>query len=94
MQTFTVGDSTRLNGSVNADASGATVTLHFRKPDGSTVNKAATWVSAIAGTWTYDVAPGDFNVAGVWWVEAEVVFANSEVQTFGPNRFRVLDQIA
>lgn len=94
MQTFTIGDSTRLNGDVNADATGATVTLHFRKPDGTTVNKAASWVSAAAGTWTYDVLAGDFDKAGVWWVEAEVTFSNSEVQTFGPNRFAVVEQIA
>lgn len=95
MSTFTTGDTAPpLTGTVNANLTGATVTLHLRKPDATTLTKPATITAAATGAWSYSWAVGDLDTPGVWEVEAQVTFSDTTVQTFGPQRFYVAPQIA
>ena len=95
MSTFTVGDTApALTGTVNADLTGASVEVHLRKPDGTTLTKAATITDAATGAWSTPWAADDLDTAGVWEAEAQVTYSDSTVQTFGPVRFVVQPQIA
>lgn len=95
MTTFTTGDTApALTGTVNADLTGATVEVHLRKPDGTTVTKPAAIIDAATGAWSYSWALGDLTAAGVWECEAQVTYSGGTVQTFGPQRFVVQDQLA
>lgn len=95
MATFTTGDTApALTGTVNAVLTGAAVEVHLRKPSGATLTKAATVTDAATGAWSYSWAVGDLDAPGVWAVEAQVTYAGGGVQTFGPQRFIVQDEIA
>lgn len=48
------------------DLTGVTVTLIFRKPNGTTTTKSATVVSAAAGTVRYTDTTSTLDVAGHW----------------------------
>lgn len=95
MSTFTTGDTAPpLTGSVNANLTGATVTLHLRKPGQDVLTKAATITDPAAGEWSCAWAPGDLDEPGTWRLEAQVTFSGNTVQTFGPATFKVTEQIA
>lgn len=95
MTTFVTGDTApALTGTVNANLTGATVTLHLRKPDGTTLSPTAVVTDAATGAWSYSWQVGDLNTAGVWEVEAQVTYSDTTVQTFGPQRFVVVPEIA
>jgi hypothetical protein len=90
-----VNDTTALTGSVNANVTGATLELHLKKPDGTVVDKTPTVTNALTGAWTSGkFAAGEIDIAGLWYVEVEVTYSGGAVQTFGPARWRVGDQIA
>ena len=96
--TLHVGDTApALSGSVNADLTGATAVAHIRKPDGTVLSKAATPGVVASGSTPWNAAAwavGDLDQSGVHEVEVEVTYADTTVQTFGPQRFVVEPQIA
>ena len=95
MSTFTTGDTApALTGTVNANLTGAAVELHLRKPDGTTLTKTAQVTDPATGAWSYAWQVGDLDAAGVWEVEAQVTYSDATVQTFGPQRFVVVPEIA
>ena len=95
MTTFTSGDTApALTGTVNANLTGAAVELHLAKPDGTTLTAPAIVTDAATGAWSYSWAAGDLAVTGAWKVEAQVTYSDGDVQTFGPQRFYVQQQIA
>lgn len=53
------------NGSV-WDLTGATVTLSFKRPDGTSTSRSASLLSAANGQVNYDSATVDLNQAGTW----------------------------
>lgn len=90
-----VHDTAPLTGKVNANITGATLELHFIKPDGVVVTKTPTVTDALTGAWRQTFGPNDVDVAGLWYVEAQVTYAGGAgVQTFGPTRWRIEDEIA
>jgi hypothetical protein len=82
------------NVSTPANLTGATVVLHFTRPDATILTVTAALVLATAGTIAYTWVTGDLSVAGPWRVEAQVTFSNGRIQTFGPMAFGVTKQIA
>lgn len=97
---LTVGDTAPdltmicMSDDVPASLTGASVSVHVRKPDGTTfVRVGATSPDEGGGvTLTWEV--GDLTIQGIWQVEAEVLYSSGRVQTFGPARFAVHDQLA
>ena len=103
MLTLTVGDygtGATLTGTCNAVITGATLELHIRRPDGTTLTEPATIVDGVAGTWSAPLEDGDLTVAGDYLVEVQVTFSNGDPQTFAldtagrPVFFRVRDEYA
>lgn len=95
MTTFTTGDTApALTGTVNADLTGAAVELHIRRADNTVLTVAATVTDPATGAWSYEWATGDLNTRGDWKVEAQVTYSDTTVQTFGPQGFSVIDEIA
>lgn len=87
--------STELNGVVTvANITGATLALHIKKPSGTVLTKVGTIVSGVAGTWSYTWVAGDLDEAGVYEVENQVTYSNGRIQTFGPDKVAVQDQLA
>ena len=87
MAVLTVGDTTSLTGSVNADLTGATgVEVHLKRPDASVIEREADVVDAVEGDWTFDLIVGDLDQAGTYRIEVKVTFSNGEQQTFGTDR--------
>jgi hypothetical protein len=84
---FVAGDTapdltgTLTSGTTPADLSGATIALHLTRPDKTVITRAATIVTATAGTWRYTWQAAEL-VPGMWSVEAEVTYAGGAVQTF------------
>lgn len=101
---FTVGDTApALTGTCSnrtgttltaANLTGATLALHIRKPSGTVLTKTPVVVSAAAGTWSYTWQAAELSEDGVWSVEVQVTYSDTTVQTFGPEPFAVLEQIA
>lgn len=89
-----VNDTAPLTGKVNANITGATLELHFVKPDGSKISKTPTVTDPLTGAWRQTWAANEVNVAGLWYVEAQVTYSGGAIQTFGPVRWRVEDEIA
>lgn len=77
-----------------ADLTGATVVLHIKRADRTILTKTATITDADSGTWSYRWLTGELNSAGSWWVETQVTYSDGGIQTFGPARFSVRDEIA
>ena len=87
---------TLTSGTTPADMSGATIALHLTRPDKTVVTRAATIVTAAAGTWRY-TWQADELTPGMWSVEAEVTYAAGAVQTVparSPAYFHVRQQAA
>lgn len=85
MLTLTVGDygtGATLTGTCNAVITGATLELHIRRPDGTTLTEPASIVSGPAGTWSAPFEAGDLTVAGDYYVELQVTYSNGDQQTF------------
>lgn len=89
-----VHDTAPLTGKVNANITGAAVEIHLLKPTGVTLVKTPTITDALTGAWKVTFGANDVDVAGLWYVEAQVTFSGGEIQTFGPTRWRVHDEIA
>jgi hypothetical protein len=71
---YTVGGTHRFEHAAWADGeawdlTGATVTLHFRRPDGTTFARTATITDAAAGEAEYTTLTTDLDTAG-WWARA------------------------
>jgi hypothetical protein len=84
---------------VAVNLTGATCVLHVTRPDGSKVTRTApaggfTVTNAVAGTCTYRWQTGDLTVAGVYLLEVQVTYADTGVQTFGPQNAYVKDELA
>lgn len=97
---YTVGDTApALTGTVNADLTSASLIVHIARPDGTVISRAGTIVSAVAGTWSFQLVAGDLTLPGVYRVEVEVTFSGSNIQTFAFDAsgqsvtFSVRDQI-
>lgn len=93
---FVTGDTApALTGKCNASLVGATVRVNLRKPDGTTITRAATITDAATGTWSMAWQAGDLAMVGAWFVEAQVTYSDQTVQTFGgPEFFEVREQVA
>lgn len=76
-----------------ADLSGATVELHIDCGSTVVLVKPAVVTAAAEGEWSYDWAPNDLTIAGIYIVEAQVTYSDGSIQTFGPSQFRVKRQI-
>jgi hypothetical protein len=101
MATLTVGDSAPvLTGSVSANLTGAALELHILRPDGTTVTRSASIVSAPAGTWSATLGTTTLNQPGRYFVEVQVTYSDTTIQTFAtdaydqPISFNVRQQIA
>lgn len=80
---------------VAANLTGATVVLHFKKPDRTTATLAATVDSPTTAGKVTGAAWGSLlSVSGSWGVEVEVTYSDGTIQTFGPKSFYVSPQIA
>lgn len=71
MSALTVGSQYRFLATITKDGSvwdltGATVRVHFKKPDGTTFSAAASIFNAAAGQVSYDCSTSDLSVAGNW----------------------------
>ena len=96
--TLHVGDTApRFTANLTSDGAavnltGATIELHFKKPDRTVATLAATGTSEGAVT---GAAWGDLlDQAGSWNVEVQVTYSDGTIQTFGPQTFSVYSQIA
>lgn len=101
MSTLHVGDTAPpftadlATGGAPVNLTGATIALHFRKPDGTVLTLPATADTPTTGGKVTGGAWGTgLDTAGGWTVEAQVTYSDGKIQTFGPKRFTVLPQIA
>lgn len=95
--TLHVGDTApALSGTVNADLTGAAAVAHLRKPDGTTLSKTAVigTTSPTSSDWSSAWTVGEVDQPGRWQVEVEVTYSGGLIQTFGPEWFYVVQQIA
>jgi hypothetical protein len=60
---------------------GDTVQIHVTAPNGTTYVRAATDVDADADTVTYEVASGDFRVAGDWLCQLRIASTGIVIRT-------------
>lgn len=87
--------TTRLGSVVTPkDITGAALEAHIRRPDDTVVSRAATSATPLTGDWSLALQTTDFTVPGLYEVEIQVTYAGGKVQTFGPDRFVVNQQIA
>lgn len=79
---------------------GATLEVHFRRPDNTVVSRAASIVSGVDGTWSMPLEDGDLTDGGDYELEVQVTYADSSIQTFAQDTdgrdvaFEVRRQIA
>lgn len=95
MNTLTVGSQYRFQAALKKnglvwDLTGATVTLEFKRPDGTTFSRSASLLNATAGVVYYDSAVADLDVAGTTWTRAWKVTLNSKVNYTTPIGFTVV----
>lgn len=99
---YTTGDTKPLTGrcttkdgqyaaEVGVDLAGATLAVHVKQPDAVILTLVGT--AGADGAWTADW-PAPIVQAGWHDVEVQVTFAGGTVQTFGPSRFHVREQLA
>jgi hypothetical protein len=81
--TITEGDSIVVSGSLSNTLSGKTVTLTYRRPDGSTLNRTVTTGSdgSYSDSYTPD-ATGSWNVAASWEGDSTHSGATSSLKSF------------
>lgn len=101
MAAFTVGDTAPdLTGTLTSNGApvnltGATLAVHVRKPDKTTViTLTGALVDAPAGKWSAPWGATDLNQAGTYTVEVQVTYSGGKVQTFGPGAFVANAQLA
>jgi len=84
--TITQGDSIVISGSLNVTLSGKTVTLTYKKPDGSTFNRTITTGSdgSYSDSYTPDVA-GSWSVTASWEGDSTYYGANSSTRSLTVN---------
>lgn len=83
MLTITTGDSGAIEGTIDADLTGATaVQVHLKHSLGGVLSKPATVGDPTKGEWSIPYAKGDITAAGICYVEIEVTFSSTDVQTF------------
>ena len=82
--TFTTGDTApALTGTVNADLTGAAVEVNIKRPLGAAaLTKTATIVDDEGGGWSVEWEEDDLSVPGDHYVEVQVTFSDTTVQTF------------
>ena len=97
---YTVGDTAPpLSGTLSSDETGvavltgASLSLHLIRPDGTTVIKVANIVGALLGTWNYVLAVGDLSQAGTWGVAIVVTWSDLTQTTFRETNFTVLPAV-
>ena len=99
MLTLTQNDTApTLEMSVNANLTGATVVAHFRKPDGTLVDKAVTVgpvdPDAPSSALTMPWETGDLALTSRHLVEVQVTYSDGKIQTFGPAVVNVKSELA
>jgi hypothetical protein len=83
------------SGSAPVNLTGASIAVHFKKPDGTVETLAATPDAPATGGKITAAPWGDIlNQPGRWKAEAQVTYSDTTVQTFGPGYFVVKQQIA
>lgn len=83
MLTLTSGDTApTLTGTVSAVLTGATLSVHIKRPDKTVLTKVGTIVDAAAGTWSTPWTVGDLAQIGSHLVEVQVTFSDARIQTF------------
>lgn len=83
------------SGTGPANLSGATIAVHFQRPDGTVETLTATADAPATGGKITAAPWGDIlNQPGRWKAEAQVTYSDTTVQTFGPASFVVYQQIA
>jgi hypothetical protein len=99
--TFTLSSTNPATGvTTTANLTGATVTMHVTRPDGTVITRTAGSAglavsSATApATIAYDPQTGDLTLEGVYKFEHEVLYANGKRQTFGDVREYVDGELA
>lgn len=84
--------------SVGVNLTGATCVLHVKRPDGTAVTRTApagglTVTTPASGILTYRWQAGDLTIAGNYTLEVQVTYADTGVQTFGPQSVYVKDEL-
>jgi hypothetical protein len=80
---FTVNDTApALTGTLSASLVGATATAHIKRPDKTVLTKPVTITDAANGGWSVTWAAGDLSVSGTYYVEVQVTYSDTTVQTF------------
>lgn len=77
------GDTNMLIGRVNNNLTGATGTLHVKRPTGVTFTKAAALIDPLHGEWSVQWSAGDLATVGLHTVWLSVVYSDGATQTFG-----------
>lgn len=94
MNALTVGSQYRFLDTLTKDKrlwdlTGATVTIYFKRPDGTTFSQSASLFSATVGQVNYDCSTSDLNQAGNWTRSWKVVLGGVTDYT-EPVQFSVL----
>lgn len=76
------------------DLTGATVMFHMKSIDGTVkVDQQMTITNASGGVVQYDWQSGDTDTVGTYYVEFEVTYADSSVETFPNNGNKVVSVV-
>lgn len=67
---------------LSADLTGATAEAHIKRPDKTVFVRPVTLVDAAAGQVSFGFTDGDLALAGLHYVEVQVTYSNTEIQTF------------
>jgi hypothetical protein len=79
---------------VATDITGYTINLNIRKPDGSVIVVAATFIDAPNGIFTFIFSTSTFDLAGDYDAEIEVIDLSADKETFGDIVIQVAAEIA
>ena len=73
---------------------GATVRLHMKSVDGSLkIDQPMTVVTPLQGLIQYDWQAGDTDTVGTYYVEFEVTYSDSSIETFPNNGSKVVSVV-
>jgi len=79
----TIGDSITVSGSISPAVSGATVTLTYTKPDGTTLTRTVTSISGGSYSYLYQPdATGSWSVKASWDGDSQHLSASSQSASF------------